>query len=1338
MKKLITILLCALAALCFCALAACETTPDLPIEQSDITMTVSATDTDITISLESSVTATENTCKVVSVAAWQYLEGDSLCGLSEGIVAVDDATVVGEYVVGSEKTITLARYSSDNYDAIYNKYYVVASDGTIEKGPVYTTTIAEQVSETPALNIRSKKGLFGECDSDCFEDLCASYVTVNFEISEFIYPNEIDGVVLPAPTSDVISYISNGKTYYFRESVVEEFDELVSRYYNLGAHVTAVIIAKNNSDASAFPQQMTYPYSTVGTHYMALNTSNQFGFEYYIAMMEFLADRYTQNSYANGYIGNFVIGNEVDYAKDYNRISENNVSLNVYMEEYSRLLRLANLAAKKFHSEITVTMPTTQWWSRNGYDVGVGSYAPKDMIEWLNAKTKSEGDYDWCIAPHFYTYGLANSDVYLMDTVEGAKKGENGDYNTSSLLTFSNLEILQQFLDQEKMKVNGNVRKVYSTEAGCSSYAGSDDEAQILLNQQRQAAYVASTWYKVSQLDCIVAYSYYRVYDSVNDGGNLECGLFTADGEKKLAYTVWKYIDTNMGEEIAAEYLQYIAYKDVDGVMRGYGTENTIESYMDVLDIFGTGYDFSKFDWTKAAPRELNILLEKTAFEDQIFFADGTAHSLTAEVPDGMEVSYDGNAQTVVGVYDVVATFTKDGELVGTKTATMTILPVSINKTVYKYGEKVFVTTSKDLGDNLTDGNGNTIAIDDYAWVGVFRSNASIGTDCSLFWYYFNTRSEETIKTVNINDSTWFNADYGTELTTLPAGHYKLVYFIDGGYVYSASCNSKKIAFMIEFEVLDEGEETDSIDLSDISFADKTATADGTEQCIEIEGSLPEGVTVVYQNNTLTEGGSATACAIFMYQGEEIERRYALFVLNSQEDIVFTTDKTSYVAGENVLVTATAPITSANQQWWVGLYLKGDLYGSGEGTVTSIYWYYVKDAEHTSGETYVIQQQSGNSDRSDLWGIPAGEYVLYLFGTSGYDTVIATAEFTVTAAATNEASLALNKAEFYVGEEILVTATVPESSATCWVGLYLKGDLYGSGEGTVTSIYWYYVKDDNHASGQSYVLQQQEANSDRADYANIPAGEYILYLFGTGGYDTVLAQAEFTVTEATITQTTITLNKTQFDNGEDILATVTIASGDVKTYWVGVYLKGDLVENGKMPSIRYYYVGTAPENTSEVYAASGAAFDVHDGKDNGRTALSALPVGRYKLVLFDSNGYTVAQTLYFQVGTDEQLPIEGTITLAQTDFKQGDTITVNVVTSCTEANSAWVGVYNASDDISSKTVASLAYFYVQSDCTVYTLDTSALSAGEYELVLYLDGQYTVECIVCFTITEAEA
>ena len=90
------------------------------------------------------------------------------------------------------------------------------------------------------------------------------------------------------------------------------------------------------------------------------------------------------------------------------------------------------------------------------------------------------------------------------------------------------------------------------------------------------------------------------------------------------------------------------------------------------------------------------------------------------------------------------------------------------------------------------------------------------------------------------------------------------------------------------------------------------------------------------------------------------------------------TDKTSYVEGDSVYVTA----TSNKREAWVGIYHADDTPGS----VDSIYWYYVTQGDYSSGETVDIKTANYNSSRSEYEDLPAGAYKVYFFkNANSYD-----------------------------------------------------------------------------------------------------------------------------------------------------------------------------------------------------------------------------------------------------------------------------------------------------------------------------------------------------------------
>ena len=1205
--------------------------------QSYINMKSSVTSNKVELKMTSdSGIVGSSTVNVVALKAYQYLEGDQFDGLSKDKIKLNevDRYIVGEYKLGTEKTILLDRFAdagnTAGYDNLYNKYYLVQDD-KIVKGPIYTTEIEAKYNSVPVLSNKSKKGLFAEWNGfSTYKDLGASHTVINFPIETLIHPNEIfeDGEEVELPLSEAdkkkyIEFVSNGKSYYFDKELVAEWDKEIKSYYSLGSQITAIIIARPNSNEEQFPQKFTYaPYSTQGTKMMGLNTSNSYGFNYYIALIEFLANRYSENSFANGYISNYVIGNEIDYAKDYNRISEKQASLDTYMEEYSRLMRLANLATRKYSKDITVSIPTTQAWAQKGYTLSgdqVQAYVPKQMIEWLNTKTKMEGDYNWGLAPHVYGYHLAQAGVYYLDTYKNPKSnlghgdwyggrnvGMTNDYNTTSKLTFSNLELLDDYLNQDGLKFGDTVRSVYLTESGVSSYWN----GQLYGGENIQAGIIASAYYKISQLDSIKAFSYYRAFDNQEEAASYAVfGLVKNDFkttpsiEAKPAYNVYKYIDTQYSQYVANKYLKYIEYFDKNQNLQKYNEGFT--SYLDLLNLFETKHDFSTFDWAKATPVTVDTVNEyedkidmgNVKFESRTFMYDGTAHSLaiTGSLPEGVTVQYSqNNSLTNIGTATVMATFTKNDEVVAKRVATLEVSKIYTNKKVYSIGEKIYVTPYID--DDISKD----------AWIGIYRENASIESDPSLYWYSFNTEQDGKLHTVCIQEQE------DNLQGSIVAGNYTICYFVDSDYNvrYQTTINVRQSTKI-------------DVDLTKVEFTSDSAIQDGQEHSLAITGTLPEGVTVSYENNNQTQPGIYQVKANFILDGNVIETRYAVLTIEADNIDRLQLNKTVFEQGEDIMITATAFTNSANKTWWVGLYLADDSVETDE----SIYWYYVKDDEHTNGTAYNIKQQKLNSSRKDYANLPVGNYKVVLFNTSGY-SVLKVVNITIVPSSSSETgTISTDKTTYEFGETVMVTATCPTNagSSTYWVGLYLSNETPSS---SVVSIYWYYVKDDNHTSGTAYDIKQQTSNPSRGDYINLPAGNYKFVLFNTSGK--IEATTEFEITALTVTeQPSVASANIQYTVGDDVMVTA-VAPNDGKYYWVGLYLESDDVTTTK--SIYWFEVSTATDNTWLCVPSGQQLTNIKFATANvERADLADLPAGDYKFVLFNSSGYTIAATSSFTI-----------------------------------------------------------------------------------------------------------
>ncbi len=1219
------------------------------------------------------------TASVVSMKAYEYYTSDNLHGLSADLT---EGEVICEYDGTSAVTQQLDRFAEDGYDRLYNKYYLV-SDGAVLKGPVYATEITPEVSTVPEYisEITTKKGGHGVSVTEV-AGVNGRHATIDFEISSFIYPNEIvndDGTVieLPAPAANATSFVSMGKTYYFNSNLVGQFDAIARQGTDNGVDIIAVVYPNNrNITADSFPLKMTYyPYSTQDTITVATNTSNSYGFEYWIALMEFFASRYSGGTDSKGYISTYVLGNEVDYAPDYFRISEKDSTLDEYMEEYGRLLRLSNLAVKKYNSNVTVSGSFTHAWAKAGASLAsraVRPYAPKLMIDWLNTKTKLEGDYDWGISTHPYCFTLSTTRVFEYDTKEGVRnKGMTADFNTTSTISYTNLELLQQYLDQDELKFDGQVRSVHLTESGISSsgyysdngmYKDENGVEETVENAERiQAGIIAATWYKVSQLDCIKDYCYFPIVGHGGNGTTYDFGLVYSPaengGRNKLSYEVWLNVDTQYSFNYANRYLPYIRYYDKEGNLVTYG--NGIESYLDLLDIYGTGYDFSDFDYEKACPVKSEEYIPQ--FEDKIDMTgisfEGASHlylgeedddlTLTAavkgELPEGVTVKiYDeeGNETdsptlTGRGVKKYTAVFFKGEEEVSRRTATLSNTRMYTDKTVYKLGDSIYVTIDRsDYAGESWDGNG---------WIGLVREYADITKTPSVYWFYFNKNGDDFIHTYNLLE--------GTRNSALIEGEYTL-YMFD-----NFSGGPDHIVCQTHISVLPEDTTYPfAYDLSGVKFVDQDLKQDpdGEEPVtMTAEGNLPAGITVEYEGNVQTELGDYQAVAIFKKDGVEIERRYAVLTVSPSDrvNLQLEDDRTEFFVGEQINVTAYAPKNSGNRNWWVGVYEgwlddKTDYSGIG-----SISYYYVLDSEasRTSGSTVdICSLMSGayltsRDTRDCLAYHGAGKYTIVLIASSGYTPVDMYIQITVKEAPASVAVTNSDDNVFEYGEDIKVTAEItPDlpNQSHYWVGLYMldsKNDYTYPGAPNCSldpmqSIIYYYVADATHVSGGEYILQEQiisdhfsgtGTNIPGTELAggkwNIPAGRYKLLLFSqeNGMIDAYLvAQSQiFEVRPENNSSVEIVGDKTTFTKGEQI--TVNVKSDYRSSYttnWIGLYggEKGEIVNTDGIASENYAYFAYLP--------ATQATMTIDT---------STLSAGTYKIVLFWDGHYGIDPTFDF-------------------------------------------------------------------------------------------------------------
>lgn len=222
-------------------------------------------------------------------------------------------------------------------------------------------------------------------------------------------------------------------------------------------------------------------------------------------------------------------------------------------------------------------------------------------------------------------------------------------------------------------------------------------------------------------------------------------------------------------------------------------------------------------------------------------------------------------------------------------------------------------------------------------------------------------------------------------------------------------------------------------------------------------------------------------------------------------------------------------------------------------------------------------------------------------------------------------TLTTDKTQYTVGETILITAT---GSGSDWVGVYRKGESPDPGvAGGAYSIRWYYVAKDGNAPGTAKNIFNAEYIN-RPELADLPAGEYTVYLCENDGYK-ILSQVDITIRPkdgGTTMEKTLTTDKSVYTEGEPILATATGDGYD----WVGLYLRTDILQTHT--SIRWYYVARDGNRSGEAKDMRKA-----ENTNSNRAALFDVPAGEYTVYLCENDGYNVLAKVDITVNEDPTL-----------------------------------------------------------------------------------------------------
>lgn len=573
---------------------------------------VEATDSSIILHLNKVGSSGE--AQIYSYTADSYHHNDAYKGVSQNL---DNGTCVADYELGTTADIELDRYDADGTDHLYDKYYVLQGDKIIA-GPFYTSEIASiDNKNVTSFEVTTKKGLIHEDGNSLGTALefGTGNTVINWNLCSMIYANEdVNGNPIDNSGKNAIKYTTNGETFYFDAGYIYSKDRQISSYTENGINVSLVIISWVKTIGDNYPSSLLYNTNNTDRQTMGFNTSNSLGCKYWAAALEFMADRYSDKDFA--FVDQFIVGNEIDYVYDWYLIQPGTVDglyqradFDTFMEEYSRTLRLADLAVKKHNSGAKVLISLTHNWAENNLtsmgfradrqdSTRYNTYAPKDMIDWLVKHEGNRGNYNWGLSVHSYPIETTSSNPIKTDlnpSLAGMKHAHpiTGNADTSPWITSANLELYQIYLERPENQYKGETRTVSITEASiCTKNKSQVSTEEYEQSTMEQAASIAMMYYRAACVPCINEVCYFEYHDQSSDG-QYQLGLVEKDETEKPAAQVWKYIDTQNSFDLFNRYLKYI--------------DSDAKSFKDIMDVTKSGYDWDKY-WTydNLSPRDID------------------------------------------------------------------------------------------------------------------------------------------------------------------------------------------------------------------------------------------------------------------------------------------------------------------------------------------------------------------------------------------------------------------------------------------------------------------------------------------------------------------------------------------------------------------------------------------------------------------------------------------------------------------------------------------------------------------------------------------------------------
>ncbi len=405
---------------------------------------------------------------------------------------------------------------------LYSRFVVTALRGGVfvpVSQEMYITNPEAVATKATGYPVKSKKGLTADSRYAAqLKDLGAGYASYELDVSRFF-------------TAGGVNYTYNGKNYSFNATVVAEYDAVCGMFSNAGANV--IMIIKNTYNPATL--DLLLPAAReAGKNCYALNVNEQASVEKIEALMSFLANRY---SGSKGTIHSWIIGNEVNNNSPWHYMG--NIGAEEFAAQYAKEVRLCYNAIKSQNAGARVFINVDQRWTHT--DSNKLAYQGRQIVDSFARNISASGNIDWGLSIHPHPVPLYNC---MFWNIPAPYAGMNlvTHADNSRMINPTNVDVVTNHMAQDfLLSPSGTVRHILISEMGFTSY-----NPQIPTDQNMQAAAMVYAYKLTASNPFIEGVIIHRQVDNasevVSDG--MAVGIMTDTGAPKVAYNVFKYMDT--------------------------------------------------------------------------------------------------------------------------------------------------------------------------------------------------------------------------------------------------------------------------------------------------------------------------------------------------------------------------------------------------------------------------------------------------------------------------------------------------------------------------------------------------------------------------------------------------------------------------------------------------------------------------------------------------------------------------------------------------------------------------------------------------------------------------